>query len=276
MAAGFGVPRPTIGLYPDGAVTRLQINPGQSDEQDASADLRPKLIQASEPFLSEAVSLDGYVFMQRSPSCALGSAPAQGLSSATEQDALNGVFAEELIRRRALLPVAQEIDLQRPRILDQFLGAVFAHCRLREAFETKSFSALLDFHGRYKYQLMAHSVPAYNYLGRLLATYNKDDFSSQQATYYQVFMKALNASPSKGGEINALMHMMGYIKTQLSAEQRRHLLQRMEDYRHGILPLQTIVCELQNYTECWGSDYIRRQYYWQPHPLSQSLRAQLS
>ncbi|MBB6522697.1 DUF523 and DUF1722 domain-containing protein [Pseudoteredinibacter isoporae] len=276
LNAGMGVPRPTIGLYQDGDETRLKFNPGQSVELDVSKDLKPMLIEGCETFLAEAGTLDGYVFMQRSPSCALGSAPLHGSFASEQQQYLDGVFAAELKQRYAYLPLAQECDLQEPRRLDHFLSAVFACQRLRDVVSRQSFADLLKFHGRYKYLLMAHSVPAYKKLGRLLAKRNAENVAEQIESYRFDFMAAINTRSSKGGEVNALMHMMGYIKNELDADVRQGLLARMDAYRQGKIALQPIVDELHGYVKRWGSDYIQQQYYWQPHPLSQSLRAQLS
>ncbi len=274
VAAGMGVPRPTIGLYQEGGEIQLRINPGQSDKFDTTENLAPILIAASEVFLKDVRELDAYVLMSRSPSCGLESVLLRGEDQLDEPQYIDGVFAAELKQRYPYLPIVQECDLQKPSQLNHFLTRAFACRRLRDVFDSHSFAKLLDFHGRYKYLLMAHSVPAYKSLGRLLAKRDKDNFSVQISNYRLGFMQALNAPSSCGGEVNALMHMMGYIKNQLRAEQRKELLARMESYRLGNLALQVVVDELHNYVVQWGSDYIRNQYFWEPHPLSKQLRAQ--
>lgn len=274
LAAGMGVPRPTIGLYREGGETQLRINPGQSDKFDTTENLAPTLIAACESFLEGASDLDAYVLMSRSPSCGLDSAVLKSASQADEEQYVDGIFAAELKKRYPYLPVAQECDLQNPSSLNHFLTAVFACRRLHDVIDSESFATLLDFHGRYKYLLMAHSVPAYKSLGRLLAKHDKDNFSGQLKRYRLEFMQALNTTSSRGGEVNALMHMMGYIKNQLSAERRSELLAKMESYRLGNEVLQVIIDDLHDSIERWGNDYIKNQYFWEPHPLSKQLRAQ--
>ncbi|WP_299976298.1 DUF523 and DUF1722 domain-containing protein [uncultured Pseudoteredinibacter sp.] len=278
LSAGFGVPRPTIALYEDAGAVELRRNPGQQGKLDLKENLAPAMIQSCEEIFRACQNLNGYIFMQRSPSCALAS--AQLISDQRSSDQANsearyidGVFAAELKRRLPALPVVQECDLHHGPSLDRFLVAVYAHHRLSKIQQSQSFSELLDFHSRYKYTVMAYSVPAYKRLGKLLACRNADNFSAQFEEYRLGFMQIFKQEPSRGAIVNALMHIMGYVKQQLSAEQSQQLLGQMHAYRLGEQALQPIIVELHNAIELWGSEYIRRQYFWCPHPLSEQLRA---
>lgn len=313
VAAGMGVPRPTIGLYQGAESIELRVNPGQEDliavlakaraelepqhpepqnpesqnpepqkqatqeaepQEIETQDLTPRLLQAADGFFASSADLCGYVFMQRSPSCAVESAPLLG-GEANEQPMLvSGAFAAELKKRRPYLPCIQGGDLSDPAKLDLFLTAVFALQRLLQVISGGDFAQLLQFHSRYKYLLMAHSVPAYKSLGKLLARRCKDNQTLQMENYRDGFMLAINTAASRGGTVNALLHMMGYIKEDQSAEKRATLLSMMEAFRLGNMDLQQVIDSLHKAIERWGSDYIKAQYYWQPHPLSERLRAQ--
>ncbi len=291
VAAGMGVPRPTTGLYQNAQTIELRINPGQNDgvtdlsplaqpKTSDSQDLTSHLINSAESFFKSSADLCGYVFMQRSPSCAVGSAPLLGGVSRSEKAVdepvlTSGVFAAELQRRQPYLPLIQEVDLHEPEKLDMFLTAVFALQRLNRVLKEGDFAKLLQFHSRYKYLLMAHSVPAYKSLGKLLAKRCKDNQTAQLESYRDGFMQAINSVPTRGGVVNALLHMMGYIKDKLSTEQRSKLLSLMEAYRLENANLQQPVECLQAAIDSWGSDYIKDQFYWQPHPLSERLRSQI-
>ncbi|MCV6620888.1 MAG: DUF523 and DUF1722 domain-containing protein [Cellvibrionaceae bacterium] len=273
LRAGFGVPRPTIGLYEEAGLVELRRNPGQQEYLDLKENLAPAMIESCEEIFQACQNLDGYIFMQRSPSCALASAELIAQQDNSEARHIDGVFATELKRRQPALPVVQECDLHHGPSLDRFLVAVYAHHRLGSIQKSQSFSELLDFHSRYKYLVMAYSVPAYKRLGKLLACRNADNFLAQFEEYRLGFMEIFKQEPSRGAMVNALMHIMGYVKQQLSTDQSQQLLGQMHAYRLGEQALQPIIAELHNAIELWGSDYIRQQYFWRPHPLSEQLRA---
>jgi uncharacterized protein YbbK (DUF523 family) len=125
---GMGVPRPPIRLERRRGGIRL-VDPGHgldhTDGMRAWAERRVREL--------EALDLSGYVLKSRSPSC--GMERVEVWSSAgrlVRRDGV-GLFAEELLRRVPLLPVAEEARLGDARARAEFVERVLAYRRMRSA-----------------------------------------------------------------------------------------------------------------------------------------------
>ena len=68
------------------------------------------------------------------------------------------------------------------------------------------------------------------------------------------------------------MHMMGYFKKQLSADEKQELLQSIETYRLGYVPLVVPLILIRHYVRKFDQKYLKEQYYLDPHPLELKLR----
>ncbi|MBU2489394.1 MAG: YbgA family protein, partial [Proteobacteria bacterium] len=90
---------------------------------------------------------------------------------------------------------------------------------------------------------------------------------------YEAFLMeamALKATPKKHSDV--LMHMMGYFKKDLSGDEKRELLEVIEDFRKGLLPLVAPLTLLSHYVRKYGSEYLAGQAYLSPHPAELGLR----
>ena len=68
------------------------------------------------------------------------------------------------------------------------------------------------------------------------------------------------------------MHCMGFLKKLLSADEKKELLEIIEQYRQGHLPLIVPVTLLNHYVRKYDPPYLRDQYYLKPHPIELQLR----
>ncbi|MEQ4925153.1 YbgA family protein [Proteus hauseri] len=169
-------------------------------------------------------------------------------------------------------------QLAQPRALDHFLTQFFALIDYHQQVTLfMSKKALIQFHSRYKYLLMAYSQVAYRELGRYMAnipdTLPLDEF----AYHYQTgLMSALAVAPSREGHTNALMHMAGYFKRALNTEQKQQLTQDILRYRQGIVPLSVPCLRMKDCLVIYSDSYLIQQRYFSPYPASfDYLREQL-
>ena len=73
------------------------------------------------------------------------------------------------------MPVEEEGRLNDPALRENFIDRVFAYHRWQNALAgSKSAAALVEFHTRHKYLLLAHSERHYRRLGRLVADVKKN------------------------------------------------------------------------------------------------------
>ncbi len=178
--------------------------------------------------------VSGYVFMERSPSCGLDSVKVRATVRG-EPLRCNGrgVYAAAIVKRRPDLPVEESGRLHDAGVRQAFVQRVSAHahwlCLLGAGLTPQR---LLEFHVRYKYLLMAHSVTHYQCAGRLLANL-KGGLQAIGESYFICLMAGLSRPTAATGHANALFHMQGYFRGRLSSAERRHLGAAIERCRVG-------------------------------------------
>jgi uncharacterized protein YbgA (DUF1722 family) len=66
--------------------------------------------------------------------------------------------------------------------------------------------------------------------------------------------------------------MIWYFKEQLSADEKKELLEVTDHYRVGYLPLVIPITLIGQYVRKYNEAYLREQIYLSPHPLELQLR----
>jgi len=177
------------------------------------------------------------------------------------------------MRRFPTLPVEEEGRLNDPRLRENFIERVFAYRRLKDLFQPGwSLGALVKFHTAHKMALLAHSTTRYNDLGRLVAKGSGLPKRELRAEYETAFMSTLQIVATPRRHTNVLTHMMGHLKKQLDGESKRELLQSIEEYRTGLVPLVVPLTLLRHYVRLHAVAYLAGQTYLEPHPRELMLR----
>lgn len=161
QAIGLGTPRPAI---------RLEGTPeaAEARSRDGLA-VGGALAEYARRVAQRADTLDGFIFMQRSPSCGLQRVKVYPEGGGAPRAEGRGRFAAALCEALPELPVEEEGRLHDPVLRENFLTRVYAHAHWQALRQRGlSHSAIVAFHSRYKYQLLAHSPEHYRSLGRLL------------------------------------------------------------------------------------------------------------
>lgn len=169
-------------------------------------------------------------------------------------------------------------DILQPVELENFLTQVFTLIDYHQQVRTSlSKGALIQFHSRYKYLLMAYSPVAYQELGRYMASIPKvNELTTFAFDYLQKLMATLRVVPTREGHTNALMHMAGYFKRVLDASQRQALTQLILHYRQGNVALSEPFELLAHWLAIYPDEYLVNQRYFLPYPLCfKELRTQM-
>ncbi len=85
-------------------------------------------------------------------------------------------------------------------------------------------------------------------------------------------MEALRLKSTIKKNVNVLYHVMGYFKKNLSPAEKSELLEIVENYRQGYIPLIVPVTLLNHYVRKYDQAYLKDQYYLNPHPIELKLR----
>ncbi|MFK0311709.1 YbgA family protein [Pseudomonas sp. NPDC090233] len=268
VAIGLGVPRDPIRLVGD------PQHPAVVGTRNPDLDLTGPLTQYGEQMAAELDGICGYIFMQKSPSCGLERVKVYQDNGHPAAEGGTGAYAAAFCARRPDLPVEEEGRLHDPVLRENFISRVYAYADWQHVLaEGLSRGALVRFHSRYKYLLMANNPQAYRQLGRLLGSMSRDDDPQIIGPrYFSQLMQALRRCASRGTHGNVLQHLSGYFKDALSPQDKAELQHIIDQYQQGEVPLVVPLTLLKHHLRKHPDPYLLQQAYLQPHPDSLGLR----
>jgi uncharacterized protein YbgA (DUF1722 family)/uncharacterized protein YbbK (DUF523 family) len=267
VEAGFGVPRETMHLEGDPAAPRLVTSRTKRDVTDQMLTWAHRRVADL-----EKEDLCGFIFKSKSPSSGMARVSILNEKGMPEQKGV-GVFALVFMRDFPLLPVEDEGRLHDDKLRENFIESIFTLRRWRECLsQKKSRGRLVDFHTRHKLLVMSHSAEHYRSMGRLVADSKAMPVEKLFDTYQELLMEALRFKTTIKKNANVLQHMMGYFKKQLSGDEKQELLEIIDHYRKGDVPLIVPITLINHYVRKYDQPYLKEQVYLQPHPIELQLR----
>ena len=267
VEAGMGIPRESVRLQGDVAAPRMMAPRSGVDWTD------PMLAWSRRRVRELAgEDLDGFVFKKNSPSCGLFRVKVyadQGMPARTGR----GLFAAAFAAAHPLVPVEEEGRLEDARLRENFVERLFAYRRVKDAFAGRwARGAIVAFHSREKYLLMAHSPRHYQELGRLVARIAESPPAAFRDRYTALYLEALAVLATPRRQVNALQHVAGHLRGRVGDAEQKRVLAVIDDYGRGLVPLVVPVTLLRHYVELLDVPYVRDQVYLNPHPRELMLR----
>ena len=237
-------------------------------------DLTERMQEWSEKRLREMEkkNLCGFVFKSRSPSSGMRSVKVYGPSGVPSTAGV-GIFARSFMDMFPLIPVEDDGRLHDPELRENFIERIFVFKRWKKmTAEGEALKDLVSFHTDHKLLILAHSTKHYTMLGRLVAGAKKQDRQRLLADYISVLMEGLKLIATKKKNTNVLQHVAGYFKKQLTGDEKKELLDVIENYHRGLVPLIAPIVLLRHYARKYEQPYLSGQYYLHPHPVELMLR----
>ena len=171
-----------------------------------------------------------------------------------------------------LLPAEEDGRLNDPVLRENFIQRIFVHKRWRELVATaKKRGGLVDFHTTHKLLLLSHSEKEYREMGRLVAKGKDLTLDELFSRYEALLMSALTKKSTIKKHINVLHHIFGYFKNDLSALEKQEVLEILDQYHQGMIPLIVPLTLMKFFTKKFKQDYLANQHYLDPHPLQLKL-----
>ena len=259
VAAGLGVPRPAVRLVQTASGVRAL------GVQDPDLDVTERLQASAEAQRGWHAGLCGYLLKKDSPSC--GMARVRRYGEGREQPERDGVglYAERLMANFPLLPVEEEGRLMDPGLRENFVRRVHVLWRWRQATAGGvSARVLTEFHARHKLILMSHDQNAARELGRLAAAAGA--IEQRADTYILGVMTLLKKLATRANHVNVLQHIQGYLKRDLDADDKAELVEIIQRYRIGELPLIVPITLLRHHFRKAPDPFIANSWYLDPYP----------
>jgi len=267
VAIGLGIPRKPIRLVATDRGTRVR------GSEDAQLDVTEALAAEADKASARLPEICGYVFMQNSPSCGVFRMKRYLDNGYPADSDGQGAYAERFLQLRPLLPVEEAGRLTDPGLRDNFITRVYAYHDWKCSVESGPTAAkVVAFYSRYKYQVMAHHVPGYKSIGRLVAQAGSMDIRTLCDEFLRQFMDALSHKADRKGNTNTMMHLRGYLRDLLDKDEQEELSQVIDAYRESEVPLVVPLTLLKHYLRKVDNPYLQQQTFWAPHPEKLGLR----
>ena len=267
VECGLPTPREAMRLVGDPASPRLvTIKTGR--------DLTDQMLQWASGRLEalEAENLSGFIFKSKSPSSGMERVKVYDKNSVPHKVG-SGLFAAAFMRHFPTLPTEEDGRLNDPGLRENFIERIFVMGRWRELLAGRaSLGELVEFHTRHKLLLLAHSTKHYREMGKLVAEGKGQDHAELLSRYQALLMEGLKLKATPAKNANVLQHLLGYFKKQLSADEKQELVELIERYRQGYIPLVVPVTLIAHFVRKYQQPYLMQQIYLNPHPLELQLR----
>jgi uncharacterized protein YbgA (DUF1722 family) len=220
----------------------------------------------------QKLELDGFILKKDSPSCGMERVRVYGRGGVPAKNGV-GVFAQVLMRRWPHLPVEEEGRLNDSVLRERFIAHVFCRHRWRRM-ERQGLTRrrLVEFHTAHKLQLRSHNEAAYRRLGKIVGSAGTVPDRELFRSYEDELHTALSSRPTSKRHANVLYHALGYLKKVLDSFEKQELVQLIEDYRKGLVPLVVPITLLRHHVTKHAIPYLEGQLYLEPHPRELMLR----
>lgn len=267
VECGLSVPREAMHLQGNPDSPRLVTTHTKHDMTDRMVKWAQKRVAEL-----EKECLCGFIFKSNSPSSGMERIRVYNEKGMPVKKGV-GIFARIFVNHFPLLPVEDEGRLHDPELRENFIERIFTLKRWRGVLGKKeSRGNVVDFHTKHKLLILSHSPKHYQAMGKLVAQ-AKDLPSKELYQRYQILlMESLELKTTAKKNTNVLMHMMGYFKEQLSSDEKQELLEVIDHYREGYIPLVVPITLVNHYVRKYDQPYLQQQVYLNPHPLELQLR----
>jgi len=268
VEVGMGIPREPIRLLADGDTVRLV---GVRSERDWTGEMAAYSAAKVEELA--AMDIDGFILKKDSPSCGMERVKLYNVKGMPTRDGV-GAFARVLLEHMTTLPVEEEGRLNDAGLRENFITRVYTYQRWRALLRDGLTPAtLVEFHTRHKLLLMAHSPKHYYEMGPMVAEAGTRDLGELGPEYERLLMRALAKPATTQRQVNTLHHLCGFLKSELDADEKAELLDVIEQYRQGIVPIVAPLTLLRSHLRRISHPWVNQQVYLAPYPRELGLRS---
>ena len=266
VGIGLPVPRNTIRL--EGNVS----NPKAILRDKSQTDITSRLQEYSVQQKQNLSKLSGFIFCKASPSCGTNRVRVYGEGGQAVKEGI-GIFAAQVQKFAPALPIEDDGRLHDPLIRDSFIKRVYIYSEWREINNAGlTLKKLHDFHAKHKFTLLSHCQPTLRILGKRLAQITKSNLKDHSENYIQTLMSGLTKVATRKNNTNALLHIQGFLKRSISAEDKAELTRCIHDYLKGAESLLTPIRLLKHHLSHHPNSYALKQSFLNPYPKQLGIR----
>jgi uncharacterized protein YbgA (DUF1722 family)/uncharacterized protein YbbK (DUF523 family) len=268
VECGLGIPREPVRLVGDPERPRMVTSRTGIDHTEQMLSWARKRVEEL-----EHENLCGFIFRKNSPSSGMERVKVYVDEKGMPVRKGVGMFARAFMEHFPLLPVEEDGRLCDMHLRDNFIERIFALKRWRELLEQGMKRAhIVHFHTAHKLLILSHGTRHYKEMGNLVAHAKDMPLKDLYSQYEMLFLDALKIRATRKKHVNVLQHMMGYFKKDLTADEKKELLEVIEEYAQEYLPLIVPVTLINHYVRKYDQPYLKGQVYLNPHPFELQIR----
>jgi uncharacterized protein YbgA (DUF1722 family)/uncharacterized protein YbbK (DUF523 family) len=267
VEVGLGIPRETLRLVGDPEDPQLLTTKTKIDHTDRMKKWARGRLQEL-----EKEDLCGFIFKSDSPSSGMVRVKVYGKGGMPQKKGV-GIFARAFMDCFPLIPVEDDGRLRNPLIRENFIEQVFTLKRWRDNRTRRScVGNVVDFHSRNKLVLMAHSPRHLKEMGAMVAGGKAMGCGRLYREYETLLLDALRLKTTIKKHYNVMLHMLGYFRRDLAADEKQELLEVMGHYKEQLVPLVVPLTLFNHFVRKYDQPYLAQQTYLKPHPVDLKLR----
>jgi uncharacterized protein YbgA (DUF1722 family)/uncharacterized protein YbbK (DUF523 family) len=220
----------------------------------------------------ENEELCGFIFKSRSPSSGISGVKVYTPSGMPSRRG-TGIFGGAFMRHFPIIPVIDDGRLHDPQLRENFIERIFVYRRWKDFLQNNtSIKDFVAFHTEHKLLILSHSPKHLSALGKLVADAKRRDRKELFTEYIQLLMEGIQLIATAKKNTNVLLHIAGYFKKNLSPDDKKELLEIIDQYHRKYVPLIVPIVIINHYIRKFNEPYLQKQYYLHPHPLELMLR----
>jgi uncharacterized protein YbgA (DUF1722 family)/uncharacterized protein YbbK (DUF523 family) len=258
---GLGAPRKFLRI--------VMVEEQKSFVQPATGrDFTNKMTEFIEETVPMLDNVDGFILRENSPSCSIKGVKYYKTTDQKSQiaGAGPGLFGAAIIERYGGVPIESDGRVRNERIREAFLTKLFMVASLKKVRESRNIRDLVNFHSDNKYLLMTFGQKHVSQLGRIVSNKEKDDAEFVIENYSAYLSRAITGTPRRPSISNVLSKVYGYFSRQLTTEEKKYFLGKLDAYRKGRVSLASLRETLRLWNLRYKIDYLSRQTLFEPFP----------
>ncbi|AIT09445.1 hypothetical protein LO80_05345 [Candidatus Francisella endociliophora] len=262
VAAGLGVPRPTLFLVEDLKGNHLVKT--NKTHKDVTTDIN----LAVNRLISKLDTIYGFILKAKSPSCGVETARVFDEVHNYTGKKTDGLFVQALRKYDPLLPVEDDGRLTDKALRDHFLRKVFCYYDLKTSFMAcTNITEMMEYHSKHKVLLRMHNNKMKKVLGNMLSDAGKKvDIEEIKQKYISLFMQAIEKPAKRGSHYMALQNVLREINKKISKSQRQYLQEVLNKYKDCKVSWEVPVGIIRMYLLELELPYLSKQSYLNPYP----------
>jgi uncharacterized protein YbbK (DUF523 family)/uncharacterized protein YbgA (DUF1722 family) len=175
-----------------------------------------------------------------------------------------GLFAAELQKKRPELIICEAGRLADPVQRERFALQIFVQAAAREI--PPDLAKMQEFHRRYKFLISSQGAHHLRLLGALLGRCTKSNVIATLEDYRRLLRICFSGMPQRNATVDALTHMYGFLKKELSSAEKTAILSAIERYRLNKVSLTVPLYLLHFANQTVRSSFVAEQVIFAPYP----------